>query len=63
MSFFGDILDDHDKRLDFDHKEPFKLDDIKTSSIKVKAAPAKNVVSIIFFGFNRYFSIGSFNRR
>jgi hypothetical protein len=45
MSFFGDILDDADNRLDYDRKEPFKCDDPKTASFKVKSAPAKGIVS------------------
>ena len=45
MSFFGDILDDADNRMDYDMDEPFKVDDPKTSSLKVKSAPAKGVVS------------------
>jgi hypothetical protein len=45
MSFFGDILEDADERMDFDMDEPFKCDNPKTATIKVKSAPAKGVVS------------------
>ena len=46
MSFFGDILDDADNRMDYDMDEPHKCDDPKTATLKVKSNPAKNVVSI-----------------
>jgi hypothetical protein len=45
MSFFGDILDGADCRLDYDMEEPKKFDDPKTACFKVKSAPAKDVVS------------------
>lgn len=46
MSFFGDILDDTDKRMDYDADEPFKFDDPKLATIKVKSNPSKTVVSM-----------------
>ena len=46
MSFFGDILDDADNRMDYDMGEPFKCDDPKAASFKVKSAPAKGMVSV-----------------
>ena len=53
MSFFGDILDDADNRLDdYDMDEPFKCDDPKTASFKVKSAPAKGIVSTFIFSSN-----------
>ena len=45
MSFFGDILDDADSRMDFDFEDPWKNDDLKTASIKCKSAPGKGMVS------------------
>ena len=49
MSFFGDILDDADNRMDYDMDEPHKCDDPKLATLKVKSAPAKGVVSNLFF--------------
>ena len=48
MSFFGDILDDADNRMDYDMDEPFKCDDPKLATLKVKSNPAKGVVSTKF---------------
>jgi hypothetical protein len=48
MSFFGDVLDNADNMMDYDMDEPSKFDDPKNATIKVKSAPAKGVVSIIF---------------
>ena len=48
MSFFGDILDDADNRMDYDMDEPFKCDDPKLATLKVKSNPAKGVVSTLF---------------
>ena len=56
MSFFGDILDDADNRMDYDMDEPHKCDDPKMATLKVKSAPAKGVVST-FFRFNLFFRV------
>ena len=56
MSFYGDILDDADNRMDYDMDEPWKCDDPKTASFKVKSAPAKGIVSENYF-FSIYFRV------
>lgn len=43
MSYYGDILDKGDKRMDYDAEEPFKQDELKTVSFKAKSAPAKGL--------------------
>ena len=48
MSFFGDILEDADDRMDYDMDEPHKFDDPKFATFKVKSNPSKGVVSILF---------------
>ena len=45
MSFYGDILDDADTRMDFDYEKPWKNDDIKQATIKLKSSVAKGAVS------------------
>jgi hypothetical protein len=43
MAYFGDILEDNDKRMDYEVEKPEKLDDIKMLTLKLKSAPTKNV--------------------
>jgi hypothetical protein len=38
MSYFGDILEDGDKRMDYEVEKPHKKDDIKMLTFKVKSA-------------------------
>jgi len=42
-AYFGDILEDHDKRMDFEVEEPFKMDAIKLLTFKAKSKPAKHI--------------------
>ena len=39
--YFGDILETGDKRMDYEVEKPFKMDDIKLLTLKVKSAPEK----------------------
>ena len=38
MSYYGDVLDGTDKRMDLDFEEPFKSNAPKDLSFKVKAS-------------------------
>jgi hypothetical protein len=43
MSYFGDILEDGDKRMDYEVEKPWKKDDLKMLTFKVKSAPKKGL--------------------
>ena len=42
MSYYGDVLDNTDKRMDLDFEKPFKNDAPKDLSLKVKANVCKD---------------------
>ena len=41
--YFGDVLEDGDKRMDYEVEKPNHKDAIKLLSLKLKSAPAKNM--------------------
>jgi len=42
MSYFGDVLDGTDKRMDLDFEDPFKCSPPKQLALKVKATTCKD---------------------
>ena len=44
--WFGDVLDDHDKCMGYEYDNPFKADDTKMWSFKVKSGVKDTSVSV-----------------